>query len=177
MSKQSNVGLNFFGISDIEEASATIVANNTNVIETTLTPVLIANPQVEKNIETKNDNTNALVVLQPTIGNTELVGGEIRINDINKITTTKLSTNCLVFSAELINDFYTRIGTNIYDDKSSTDITSTQMTIEDADDPNNLKCTLTRSSLNIKRSAIVNSNLTPDEIKFSGVGVLIVSQE
>ena len=50
----------------------------------TLSPVLITNPQVEKNIETKTDNSNALVVLQPTIGDTEIYGGSIKINNISK---------------------------------------------------------------------------------------------
>ena len=61
----------------------------------TLNPVIIATPQVQKNVETKDDNTNAFVVLQPTIGDTELLGGEIKINNISKVNSTKLLSNGL----------------------------------------------------------------------------------
>jgi hypothetical protein len=54
-------------------------------------PVIIATPQVEKNIETKDDNSNAFVVLQPTIGDTELFGGKITINNINKKIINEIS--------------------------------------------------------------------------------------
>jgi len=64
----------------------------------TLNPVVIATPQVEKNIETKNDNSNAFVVLQPTIGDTELLGGVIRVNNTDKKENTELSSSSLQVS-------------------------------------------------------------------------------
>jgi hypothetical protein len=65
----------------------------------TLNPVIIATPQVEKNVETKNDNSNAFVVLQPTIGDTELLGGEIRVNNLDKINNTKILSTGLTHTS------------------------------------------------------------------------------
>jgi hypothetical protein len=115
----------------------------------TLNPVVIANPQVEKNIETKNDNTNALVVLQPTIGDTELLGGEIRINNIAKTNTAKLKNDLLEIKDSSSKNYQNSFSIEISDEKVS-----------------NLKSIITRYEFEVIADAIVRSKLDANSLYF-----------
>ena len=61
-------------------------------------PVPITNPQTQFNIQTADNNTNAFVIKQPTIGDTELLGGFIRVNDTDKKTNNEISSSSIQIS-------------------------------------------------------------------------------
>jgi hypothetical protein len=96
----------------------------------TLNPVIIATPQVEKNIETKNDNSNALVVLQPTIGDTELLGGEIRVNNISKVNNAKISSRGFTHTGSYLTSTLTPITNTISLKSDETDQNLPRMIIQ-----------------------------------------------
>ena len=154
-------------------------------------PVLIETPQVEKNVETKNDYTNAFVVLQPAIGDTELFGGKITVNNIDKKIINEISPSSMLISetedsakTEVnLNGFITesrttdnkiQIKNTELKNESTLELNSTSLKLFSPVDLINPQITINQSGLSGNVISITANTDTNLKLSVSGTGHLII---
>ena len=130
--------------------------------------MLIETPQVEFNIETKDDNTNAFIVFQPTLGDTEINGSVLKVNNITKINNTQINPDGFKQVSTYTNpDPVGQVVNTIELGTDGTFLNLPALQIKSVVNGNTLFTTNTIDGLRLYKNANVRAGLTEENLEYS----------